>query len=450
MSSVFIPLGGAGGKNRGNIVYLDEDYAYFKSGGSGVALPLPAGTYKALKEVRGEGNLFVSYGDGKNAAVFMTKEFLKKVAIDLFDIASITNFSFAPRGHRQTMFTWAKPSGGAMWSGVRLIAWKKSDSEPRNPDDTSGKWVHDTADTYIVTPLFPDVPHYIKAVSYVSVNGGRWYQDFDSAPTLEFTPTQKSGAITLSTGAGTWTVPDNVYKIRYILVGGGGRGGYSNGYYASGGGGGGYFTTGYKDVTPGQQIPWVVPSSNVIGAENNWNLSVPHLYKTYIAGRTVFGDIFADSGKTAAYVNQGAHDEANDYQGGHGGSGGGGGGTARYTGYTRNGGSNGSDGQGHGGIGQHSSTTGFNGVLYSGGGAGGGIGGNNYCQGGAGGGGSEYPRDRIGDFVNGYNGVDGLGGGGGGCHGMSTHKWSDTEGNPGKGGTGCIYIAWGSAMNDGS
>lgn len=449
MSEVFIPISGVGGKNRGEGVQVDENYTYLKLGNFGVGIPLPAGNYKALKAVQGEENLFTSYGDGKNAAVFMTKEFLKNVTLDYFGIASITNFSFAPRGHRQTMFTWAKPSGGAMWSGVRLIAWKKSDSEPRNPDDTSGKWVHDTADTYIVTPLFPDVPHYIKAVSYVSVNGGRWYQDFDSAPTLEFTPTQKSGAITLSTGAGTWTVPDNVYKIRYILVGGGGRGGNSDGYYASGGGGGGYFTTGYKDVTPGQQIPWVVPSSKSIGAENNWDLSVPSLYKTYIAGRTVFGDIFADSGKTAATVNQGAHDETNDYQGGHGGSGGGGGGS-KYTGYTRNGGSNGSDGQGSGGIGQHSSTTGFNGVLYSGGGAGGGIGGNSYCQGGAGGGGSEYPRNRTGDFVDGGNGVDGLGGGGGGCHGRSTHKWSNTEGNPGKGGTGCIYIAWGSAMNDGS
>ena len=450
MSEVFIPLGGAGGKNRGEAVSVDENYTYLKAGNSGVVLPLPAGNYKAIKAVHGEESLFTSYGDGKNAAVFMTKEFLKKVTLDYFGIASITNFSFAPRGHRQTMFTWARPSGGAMWSGVRLIAWKKSDSEPRNPDDASGEWVYDTADTYIVTPLFPDVPYYIKAVSYVSVNGGRWYQDFDSAPTLEFTPTQKSGAITLSKGAGTWTVPDNVYKIRYILVGGGGRGGYSNGFYTSGGGGGGYVTTGYKDVTPGQQIPWVVPSQKVIGAENNWDLSVPHLYKTYIAGRTVFGNIFADSGKTAASVNQGAYDETNDYQGGHGGSGGGGGGS-RYTDYTRNGGSNGSDGQGRGGIGQHSSTTGFNGVLYSGGGAGGGIGDNNYCQGGAGGGGSEHPRGRAGsDFTDGENGTDGLGGGGGGCHGRSTSRWSNTEGNPGRGGTGCIYIAWGSAMNDGS
>ena len=139
MSEVFIPLGGAGGKNRGEGVKVDENYAYLKSGNSGVALPLPAGNYKALKAVRGEGSLFTSYGDGKNAAVFMTKEFLKKVTLDYFGIASITNFSFAPRGHRQTMFTWARPSGGAMWSGVRLIAWKKSDSKPRNPDDASGE-----------------------------------------------------------------------------------------------------------------------------------------------------------------------------------------------------------------------------------------------------------------------------------------------------------------------
>lgn len=447
MSEVFIPLGGAGGKNRGNSFYIPDTASTVEIFGR-IITPLPAGVYK--KFVTPDGQVAFPSADGGDAVISMSKEFLKKQAIKTFGIASITNFSFAPRGHRQTMFTWAKPSGGAMWSGVRLIAWKKTDSKPRNPDDASGEWVYDTADTYIVTPLFPDVPHYIKAVSYVSVNGGRWYQDFDSAPTLEFTPTQKSGAITLSEGAGTWTVPDNVYKIRYILVGGGGRGGYSNGFYASGGGGGGYFKTGYKDVTPGQQIPWVVPSKKVIGAENNWDLSVPRLYKTYIAGRTVFGDIFADSGKKAASVNQGAHDETNDYQGGHGGSGGGGGDDSKYTGYTRNGGSNGSDGQGRGGIGQHSSTTGFNGVLYSGGGAGGGIGGNNYCQGGAGGGGSEYPRDRIGDFVNGGNGVDGLGGGGGGCNGRSTNKWSNTEGEPGKGGTGCIYIAWGSAMNDGS
>ena len=49
MSEVFIPLGGAGGKNRGDAVQVDEDYTYLKAGNSGVVMPLPAGTYKALK-----------------------------------------------------------------------------------------------------------------------------------------------------------------------------------------------------------------------------------------------------------------------------------------------------------------------------------------------------------------------------------------------------------------
>ena len=54
------------------------------------------------------------------------------------------------------------------------------------------------------------------------------------------------------------------------------------------------------------------------------------------------------------------------------------------------------------------------------------------------------------------NGVDGLGGGGGGIEsdyrndfyiGVDGYLSLD---NGGLGGTGCIYIAWGSAMNDGS
>jgi len=443
MSEVFIPLGGAGGKNRGDAVQVDEDYTYLKAGNSGVALPLPAGNYKAMKAVHGEESLFASYGDGKNAIVFMTNDFLKKVTLDYFGIASITNFSFAPRGHRQTMFTWAKPSGGAMWSGVRLIVWKKSDSKPRNPDDTSGTWIRDTADTYIVTPLFPDVPHYIKAVSYVSVNGGRWYQDFDSAPTLEFTPTQKSGAITLSTGAGTWTVPDNVYKIRYILVGGGGRGGYSNGFYASGGGGGGYFTTGYMNVTPGQRFNWIIPSIPYIT-----DGIVPTEVRNYESGArlpqydTVFGSIRADYGfpppERKCYTSKSAKTFSQWASGGNGGSGG-----AAFGGAP---GTNGNDGSGvmpnsntgrgktsetvsidlSPGVGQHTSTTGFNGVLYSSGGLSGVL-----------------AQANVG-----VNGADGLGNGGGGAN----HPQSKYEAGciGGKGGTGCIYIAWGSLMNDGT
>ena len=127
MSEVFIPLGGAGGKNRGEGVQVDENYTYLKLGNSGVGIPLPAGNYKALKAVQGEENPFASHGDGKNALVFMTKEFLKKVAIDIFDIASITNFSLTMYAHRQVRLTWAKPDRG-LWSGVHFVF--KYDSMP--------------------------------------------------------------------------------------------------------------------------------------------------------------------------------------------------------------------------------------------------------------------------------------------------------------------------------
>ena len=56
-------------------------------------------------------------------------------------------------------------------------------------------------------------------------------------------------------------MPDNVYKIRYILVGHGGKGGTGNGYAVpGGGGGGGYFNSGYMNVTPGQRFNWIIPS----------------------------------------------------------------------------------------------------------------------------------------------------------------------------------------------
>ena len=177
MSEVFIPLGGAGGKNRGDILILHNKEDIRKLNNFDAILgKLPPGLYKKKADdklvVPELGNREVELqglSDGQNATIMYSKEYIKALALKAFEIASITNFRFAPRGHKQTMFTWAKPSGGAMWSGVRLIAWKKSEPEPRGPDDTSGKWVYDTADTYTITPLFPDVPHYIKAVSYVSV-----------------------------------------------------------------------------------------------------------------------------------------------------------------------------------------------------------------------------------------------------------------------------------------
>ena len=468
MSEVFIPLGGTGGKNRGEGVQVDENYAYLKLGNSGVGIPLPAGNYKALKAVHGEGNLFSSYGDGKNAAVFMTKDFLKKVAIDLFEIASITNFSLTMYAHRQVRLTWAKPSEG-LFSGIHFVF--KYDSMPTS--ETDGFMVYDSADVHYETPKLEERELYVRAYSYVTVKDGRWYDE--GKVSARITVTGISGSVTLSAGAGVWTVPEGVRKIRYILVGHGGAG-YSQYHRCGGGGGGGYFNTGYMDVSPGQNLSWVVPT---------------------VQGQpTVLNGVVANSGEspsknliprfiTKPYQYIDNPDSRCYAVGGSGGSGGGGG-TYIYNDfcYSGSGGSNGSMGYGaafksqpffpdlqffRGGQGQGTSTLGFNGVLYSGGGGGSSffmeaeghpyklycfpkeqepeyIGGyyryGKHGLGGAGGGGAGYTyKSRA------YsNGIDGLGGGGGGGY-----RQDGDKNNPqiaGQGGTGCIYIAWGNLMND--
>ena len=469
MSEVFIPLGGAGGKNRGEVVSVDENYAYLKSGNSGVALPLPAGNYKALKAVHGGESPFASYGDGKNAAVFMTKEFLKKVTLDYFGIASITNFSLTMYAHRQVRLTWAKPSEG-LWSGVHFVF--KYDSMPTS--ETDGFMVYDSADVHYTTDRLQETDLYVRAYNYITVKDGRWYDE--GAVSSHIRVTGINGVVTLSAGAGVWTVPDKVKRIRYILVGHGGAGTKWGSFPGGGGGGGGgYFATGYMDVSPGESIPWEIPN---------------------IQGRpTTLGKNRADSGKMSPRIHlpymydNGVpqySDKPSYYyysSGGDGGSGGGGSvnpnlDAARRHPYPGCGGENGSNGKGavdgaagittiqttSGGKGQGSSTRGFNGVLYSGGGGG------YYYEFRSYSGrhpapirspfsapdameptfdGVYYSYPRAGKYNT--NGTDGLGGGGGGMgkgRGRDVKPYDVEE--AGKGGTGCIYIAWGSAMNDGS
>ena len=429
MSDVLIPLGGAGGKNRGEGVQVDEDYTYLKMGTLGVGIPLPAGNYKALKAAHGEETPFSSYGDGKNAAVFMTKEFLKKVTIDYFEIASITNFSLSMYAHRQVRLTWAKPSQG-LWSGVRFIF--KYGSMPTS--ETDGFMFYDSADVHYETAKLEERELFVRAFNYVTVKDGRWYDE--GAVSARITVTGISGSVTLSTGAGVWTVPENVYKIRYILVGQGGEGCNNSGYSLGGaGGGGGYFKQGYMTVTPGQTIPWAVPTAmqGIVVNSKEWQdyYNVPN--KHFPQLDTVFGNDRVSHG----YIgwtdwSYGYSDECAEY-GGNGGSGGG-------CGNLGAGGKNGSDGANgrkrvkdvntkryykseFGGTGSHQSTTGFNGVLYASGGDGG--------------------KENWGNVR--VNGTDGLGNGGGGEGGWYRHIYGG-----GKGGTGCIYIAWGSLMNDGS
>ena len=428
MSEVFIPLGGAGGKNRGEGVQVDENYTYLKLGNSGVGIPLPAGNYKALKAVQGEENPFSSYGDGKNAAVFMTKEFLKKVAIDLFDIASITNFSLTMYAHRQVRLTWAKPSTG-LFSGVHFVF--KYDSMPTS--ETDGFMVYDSADVHYETAKLEERELFVRAFSYVTVKDGRWYDE--GAVSARITITGISGSVTLSTGAGVWTVPDKVEKIRFIVVGQGGAGDGNSrtNYHGGAGGGGGWFHSGYMDVTPGQSIPYVIPNTP-FGEKSVWLRSGDDFQVYFNSGHlgaldTSFGNISIQHGSPGR--TEFPHlDTTMHLVGGSGGSGGGGGlggaggtdGSDGSTGGTYPSGLKGKPVIGVAGKGAHISTRGFNGVLYSSGGAGGSFG--------------TGLRGRI--------GTDGLGEGGGGAGGSSVYL-------PGiRGGTGCIYIAWGSLMNDGT
>ena len=407
MSDVLIPLGGAGGKNRGTVAVIGDN-APFLNAGAVMSLPLPAGNYK-----KSVSNPRTSYGDGKNSEVTISKELLKKMAIDAFGIASITNFRATMYAHKQVRLTWARPTKG-LWSGVHFIF--KYGSMPNGIYDGSPFW--DSADVhYETTRPLQEGLWYIRAYSYVETNMGRWY-DYDGTPvytTIQVTGI--SGSVTLGAGAGTWTVPEGVRRIRYILVGRGGDGGYGNYYVPGGGGGGGYFTTGYMDVSPGQGLPWVVPTVK--------NQS------------TSFNGVVANAGRAPGFGGFSRGNNGHTAGGGNGGSGGSAwGGTP---------GTNGNDGVGAinqvnigtrrdkdyiwldgctPGIGQHSPTTGFNGVLYSSGGYAGSTGGRAY----------------------GAPGTNGLGNGGNGA----SHQGISIGLDGGNGGTGCIYIAWGSSMNDGS
>ena len=463
MSEVFIPISGVGGKNRGTVAVIGDN-APFSNAGAVMSLPLPAGNYK-----KSVSNPRTSYGDGKNSEVTISKELLKKMALEAFGIASITNFSLSMYAHRQVRLTWAKPSQG-LWSGVHFVF--KYGSMPTS--ETDGFYTVDSADVHYETGRFEERELFVRAYSYVTVKDGRWYDE--GAVSAKITVTGINGAVTLSAGAGVWTVPDKVKRIRYILVGHGGAGtkwGATPG--GGGGGGGGYFTTGYMDVSPGESIPWEIPN---------------------IQGRpTTLGKNRADSGKMSPRIhlpymyNNGVpqyRDDPSYYYYSAGGDGGSGGGGARRHPYPGYGGENGSNGKGavdgavdistiqttSGGKGQGSSTRGFNGVLYSGGGGGyyyevnslssrhqapisspfsapdameptfDGV----YYS---------YPRAGQGGDGGGgkynTNGTDGLGGGGGGMgKGRGRYvKPHDVE-VAGEGGTGCIYIAWGSTMNDGS
>nr|DAU93849.1 MAG TPA: hypothetical protein [Caudoviricetes sp.] len=430
MSEVFIPLGGAGGKNRGSQYKIPENAQTIEMFGS-VFVPLPPGVYK--KYVLPNGQPALPSADGGDAVVSMSKEFLKKQAIKTFGIASITNFSLTMYAHRQVRLTWAKPDRG-LFSGIHFVF--KYGSMPTNEND--GFMVYDSADVHYETARLEERELFVRAYSYVTVTDGRWYDE--GKVSAKITVTGISGSITLSTGAGTWTVPDKVDKIRYIVVGQGGLGGDNGNLgYGGGGGAGGYFATGYMNVSPGQSITYNIPSTpfdstmNFTGNRDDW----PIYYRGGHIGAldTWFGELSVQHGGSAYIEAKGFY---NDWYvaGGNGGSGGGGG-NGGVGGTNGGNGGNGADGSyGYGrastyskpGTGAGVSTLGFNGVMY--------------CSGGNGG-------VQLSGESKGSRGTDGLGNGGSGADGKPRYGTTPHVA-PKYGGTGCIYIAWGSLMNDGT
>ena len=226
MSDVFIPLGGSGGKNRGTTAVLGDSTPFINSG-SEMNLPLPAGCYKKSKS-----NPRADYGDGKNAEVTISVGLLRKMVLKVFGIASISNFGITPLDHRKLRITWARPNGG-LWNGVRLVF--KQGSLPTSIED--GFLLKDSADVYLDTEAMPDGMLFVRAFNYLTVSNGRWYDEGEISASIKVE--EESGNITLSAGAGTWTVPDGVRKIRYILVGHGGAGAATSEVIGGGGGGGG-------------------------------------------------------------------------------------------------------------------------------------------------------------------------------------------------------------------
>jgi PKD repeat protein len=242
----------------------------------------------------------------------------------------------------------------------------------------------------------------------------------------------KAHTVKIFTTSQTWTVPEGVTTIEYLVVAGGGAGGS----YGAGGGAGGFLTGTLTGLSGSQTV--TVGASGVGGAGRGGN-----------GGNSVFATITATGG--------GGGGGSGNNDGSNGGSGGGargsGGSTTVGTG-TAGQGNNGGMGDksgsnylggggggasavggaataangGAGGAGLPSSITDVP-VNYAGGGGGGGQSGKTGGGGGAGGGGTGSTT------TTGGNGTDGLGGGGGG-------GGSASGSNGGNGGSGIVIIKY--------
>jgi hypothetical protein len=237
-----------------------------------------------------------------------------------------------------------------------------------------------------------------------------------------------------SGGSATWTVPNGLAYVNYLVVAGGGGGGRSNsGNVHSGGGGAGGFLTGNLAVTPGNVMTVTVGTGGAGATTTGYGAN---------GANSVFGNIIAIGGGGGAYGGS----SAAGHSGGSGGGGGysGGGGGAGTAGQGNNGGTAssaspwcGGGGGGAGavggstpnGIGGNGLSSSISGTLVTYAGGGGGALGTGTNAGGSGGGGS---GGNAGGAVP-VSGTNGLGGGGGGDYNNAY--------NGGNGGSGIVIIS---------
>lgn len=160
---------------------------------------------------------------------------------------------------------------------------------------------------------------YNKALSDVEV-----LQNFNSSKFLYNVVEFKS------VGSTTWTVPDDVTSVEYLVVGGGGGG--ANGYdnAGGGGGGGGMVLTGELAVTPGSSLNIIVGDGGVGGANSRFNnagsAGENSLFHTITAlgGGGGFGSRTTSTAGASQIGRNTAPGGGGGSQGGNGGKGGGG------------------------------------------------------------------------------------------------------------------------------
>ena len=347
----------------------------------------------------------------------MIRSVFKQHVIDYFGIGSVTNFSVAQYSSLKLQFTWANPSSGKMWSGIRIVG--KKGSYPSNVSD--GSVFYDSANQSYITGELSAGAWYFRAWNYVTTSSERWYNTYSEASITN----KAIGDLKFYSGT-TFTIPDGVTYIQYFLVGGGGGGmrvggGSSDSSEASGGGGGGYTTSGYANVTPGSTITINIGSGGggVSGSAGS---------ATSLSGAVTASAGGGNGGKATGY----------------GGNGGSGGGAGNRGGTAGDGGSDGSNGGNVGSkvsSGQGSSTRcpWDTNSLYAGGGGGGS--GSSYVDYGRGGDGGGGAGGGLGSAAYDYwpsdgQGNTGGGGGGNGCYGGQSR-------NSGSGGSGLVRIRYG-------